>query len=102
MAEYIERRYLLNKVCERCYEDMPEEPCEPSECFVREIIKELLPAADVVKVCRCRDCKNGRELKHNDLFENGFVDGCIWCMKHSRISFTNDFCSYGERRDGIE
>ena len=49
MAEYIEREAFMKRFCERCNEEMSESPCEPSDCFAREVIKTF-PAADVVPV----------------------------------------------------
>ena len=50
-------------------------------------------APDVVKVVRCKDCKHWRE-------------NTLWCDMNSRDRETwhnwyeDDFCSYGERREG--
>lgn len=49
MAEYIERETLMKRFCERCNEEMSECPCEPSDCFAREVIKTI-QAADVEKM----------------------------------------------------
>ncbi len=47
-----------------------------------------LPAADVVEVVRCKDCK---------LWTGKDYDGC--CIKNALATrYANDFCSYGERR----
>ena len=68
---------------------------------------DSIPAADVVEVLRCRDCKywgdEAGKLQHSDgvLFarckvHNYLIDGrhTGWCPTE------NDFCSYGERKDG--
>ena len=52
-AEYIERYALIKRLCERCNEEMSESPCEPSDCFVREVIKTI-PSADVAPVRHAR------------------------------------------------
>ena len=70
---------------------------------------DSIPAADVAEVTRCRDCKYwGDEygkLQHSDgvLFarckvHNYLIDGrhTGWCPTE------NDFCSYGERKDGVD
>lgn len=49
MDEYINRESLIKRFCERCNEEMSESPCEPSDCFAREVIKTI-PAADVAPV----------------------------------------------------
>ena len=66
-----------------------------------------IPAADVVEVVRCRECKywgdEAGELQRSDglLFarckiHNYLLDGrhTGWCPTE------NDFCSYGERKEG--
>ena len=52
------------------------------ECAVAKIRK--LPAADVVEVVRCKDCKH---YKSSLCWENGIFEPC-----------DDDFCSKGERR----
>ena len=65
------------------------------------------PTVDAVEVLRCRDCKywgdEAGKLQHSDgvLFarckaHNYLIDGrhTGWCPTE------NDFCSYGERKDG--
>jgi hypothetical protein len=54
------------------------------ECISSEIA--ALPAADVVPVVRCKECKHL------------FYTMCAACgfLPHK----PNDFCSYGERKDG--
>lgn len=49
------------------------------------------PAADVVEVVRCKDCK-----QYNS---NGCADGFGWCEELNRGMTDEKFCSYGERRD---
>lgn len=49
-----------------------------------------VPAADVAEVVRCKDCKNFKILI-------GHVVGN--CVKHDRITYNNDFCSYVERKN---
>ena len=52
-----------------------------------------IPAADVVEVVRCRDCKY-----HEDTHVTGFEHCCLYdlTMRH------NDFCSYGKRDGGSD
>ena len=49
-----------------------------------------LPDADVFPVVRCKDCK------HYESCEGG-KDFCCW---HATGIVPDDFCSYGERKDG--
>ena len=53
-------------------------------------IKEQ-PAADVVKVVRCKDCKSSNHC--GEIVRCSHPYGLTICDG-------NDFCSYGERRDG--
>lgn len=85
MAEYIERESLMKRFCERCNEEMADSPCEPPDCFAREVIKTIT-AADAVPVVRCRECKY-----HNK-------PPCPMRLSF-RWTEDNDFCSYGEREE---
>ena len=77
------------------------------EEFVRFLKKQ--PTVDAVEVVRCRECKywgdEAGKLQHSDgvLFarckvHNYLIDGrhTGWCPTE------NDFCSYGERKDGVD
>lgn len=61
---------------------------------VYEILDDL-PAADVVPVVRCKDC---RKCIHDSLF------GQLWCNMTlvTRRVKPDDFCSYGKRKDGLK
>ena len=72
-------------------------------------IIDSFPAADVAEAVRCRDCKywddGDGKLPHSDgtLFarckaHNYLIDGrhTGWCPTE------NDFCSYGERKGGVD
>ena len=99
MAEYIERE-ALKETLERYY-------CAPHVHVVGSGISAGLemgikgclslldnaPAADVVEVVRCKDCKywdcyGGEESHKGDCLELE-LDTCI---------YEDDFCSYGEKR----
>ena len=100
MDEYIEREALIKQLCERCNEEMSESPCEPSDCFVREVIKTI-PAADVVPVRHARWVK---------IYENGEPKVeqhqvgvfCSKCMNMPKDRFTeSDYCpNCGAKMDG--
>lgn len=73
------------------------------ECFIEDTRKnfariiEELPAADVVEVVRCKDCKDfrpwGGQSKLGD---------CMVCVCDGENPFTmeeTDFCSDGDRKD---
>ena len=52
------------------------------------------PTVDAVEVVRCKDCGH----KHI----NHFAKECriVYCVLHGMSKHPDDFCSYGERRDG--
>ena len=93
--EYIERQTLLHKI-------RWASSAEEAVMSVRRI-----PAADVVEVVRCRECKywgdEAGELQRSDgvlcarcKIHNYLLDGrhTGWCPTE------NDFCSYVERKGG--
>ena len=95
--EYIERQTLLHKI-------RWASSAEEAVMSVRRI-----PAADVVEVVRCRECKywgdEAGELQRSDgvlcarcKIHNYLLDGrhTGWCPTE------NDFCSYGERKGGAD
>lgn len=62
-----------------------------------KIIAEVhyMPAADVAPVVRCKDCKYWQD--NNDGYPH---EECRW--GHGETPDANDFCSYGERKEGAE
>lgn len=52
------------------------------------------PTVDAVSVVRCEYCNKG----HPELGMNG----CVWCVRYSRDMNTDDFCSYGELKEGAD
>lgn len=64
-----------------------------ADCIASEIA--ALPAADVVPVVHCKDCKHydmGVCLK---IYSDGNVHSAAWQSRNP-----DDYCSYGERKDG--
>lgn len=63
------------------------------KAFVKvvEMVMDDCPAVDAVEVIRCKDCKH--------LTEDGFcwenINGCVGY----KVPASDDFCSYGERKD---
>ena len=114
MAEYIKRdeviaaldEFRLNETVSKYATVMQ---CRAARDAISRATKALdsLPAADVITVVRCRECKywgdEDGKLQDSDgvLFarckvHNYLIDGrhTGWCPTE------NDFCSYGERKDG--
>lgn len=77
MAEYIKRRDALNAIERSCWTEI-----------AYDLVEEL-PAADVVEVVRCKDCKHSTPCEE-----------IIRCLNPYGLTICdeNDFCSYGERR----
>lgn len=94
MAEYIKREAAI-KAMEKA--DCTLISSDADDCkadYLREII-ESVPAADVAPVVRCKDCIHydlGVCLK---IYSDGNAQKDSWQSRNP-----NDFCSYGERRDG--
>jgi len=112
MADYIDRQAALKALEEICYTlweiDIPS-PTVPEYIEHHEQVQSVLklaekwgrelrdmPAADVVEVVRCNDCKwyktnfswNGKEHKV-----------CV-IEPYEPVRKGDDFCSRGERKDG--
>lgn len=84
MAEYIPRSEAIAELRHRCY------PCGEGIEAINGI-----PAVDAVVVTRCKDCEHydmGVCLK---IYSDGNVHPEAWQSRKPE-----DFCSYGERKDG--
>lgn len=83
MAEYIEREAAEDAAGEAYLKGLN------PEWAVRDV-----PTADVVPVVRCKDCKYA--------YINSFsaASGVALCSSSAKVMQQDDFCSYGERRDG--
>lgn len=83
MAEYIEREAAEDAVGEAHLKGL-------------NPLWELrdVPAADVAPVVRCKDCKYA--------YINSFsaASGVLFCSSSMKAMQQDDFCSYGERKDG--
>jgi len=98
MAEYIEREAAVQQ-------------CKRHDDYTAWSIKdgiEAIPAADVVPVVRCKDCKSAEPYTRMD-GKTGFYCkhqkctlryGTNWGKALYAIKEADDFCSYGERREG--
>ena len=86
MAEYIERSAEIEGAKHAWAKGL-----EPSQYI------EALPAADVAPVVRCKGCVHWDD----DPDTYGADDGPKGkCMKSFETMCADDFCSYGERKDG--
>lgn len=67
-----------------------------NELFVKCWL-DRMPTIDAVPVVRCRDCIHwyGEEGVCLKIYSDGSVSPYAWQDRNA-----NDFCSYGERKDG--
>ena len=104
MAEYIEREAALQALCEAVHAKDGNTPCRNQlvSCLwtgtrTQEYADKILaiPAADVVPVVRCRDCKHNQGVRtwiDHDLTAD--------CMNGHGFPPLDWFCADGERKDG--
>lgn len=93
MAEYIDRETAIKAVEKADYTAIADDADSCKADYLREII-ESVPAADVVPVVRCKNCKYA--------YINSFsvASGVVFCSSSMKAMQQDDFCSYGERMDG--
>ena len=96
MAEYIEREEALNLISDIFFATDPngEEQCGVIKCS--KAIRNA-PAADVVEIVRCKDCKYF-DIEDGDAL--GTCMGKFICVSLGGEVYPepNHYCSYGERR----
>lgn len=97
MVEYVEKHKIINLLTALENEFQQFKPFKGFEHAMyrklceTEIAIGKLPAADVVPVVRCKDCKYRTEERR----------GLVRCRAFNYMPMCVDnFCSYGERRDG--
>ena len=84
LKEYIEREALMRNL-----KHFAPEQLTP---LVESLIQKQ-PAADVVEVVRCKDCKYWQDNNGGYPHEE-----CKW--SENETPDLDDFCSYGERKEG--
>ena len=89
----IDANELKKRMCFKCNDEYSDEPCEPGDCVFCNAINDA-QTIDAVEVVRCRDCK------HCDP-ENYHCDHPMGTAAPLRRK-PNDFCSYGERKEGAD
>ena len=85
MKGYIEREQYRSRLSE--LEEWCQDLRKPGLKQALEMFDET-PAADVVEVVRCKECKHE------------FGGSCVICGFQKRRP--DDFCSYGARKDGSD
>lgn len=86
MAEYIDRAAAVKSVLRMRRPENSVAQNRMLSIIQMDMLK--LPAADVVPVVRCKNCKHE------------FGGSCIICGFQKRKP--EDFCSYGERKEGAD
>ena len=89
----IDANELKKKMCFKCNDEYSDEPCEPIDCVFCNSINDA-QTIDAVPVVRCRECK------HCDP-ENHHCDHHMGTAAPLRRK-PDDFCSYGERKEGAD
>lgn len=84
-------------ICERysqhCFETNDNRGQDIADRIFDEITE--IPTADVVKVVRCKDCKYYKQNSYNPNEDMMCMCWCDWLPTDP-----DDFCSYGELKDG--
>lgn len=96
MPEYIEREALI-AFLEDNHDDKDWLVNQYNADWICSWI-ESQPAADVVAVVRCKDCKHWKKqdfMAGNDRYHLEYGG---FCPNGRFARYENDFCSYGERR----
>ena len=100
--EYVERKRAIVDACNSL-------ELYPSEYAELENALNRIPAADVMEVVRCRECKywgdESGKLPRSDgvLFARCKVHNYLLDGRHTGWCPTeNDFCSYGERKESAD
>ena len=102
MGEYIKREAAIayireqSEECQKAFEEFGGESGTYADAY-NDLAEDFhsIPAADVAPVVRCKDCKHydmGVCLK---IYSDGNVHSVAWQERKPE-----DFCSYGERKDG--
>lgn len=97
MDEYIERSAAVKAVLRERSPANSVAQNRKLSIIQRDLL--TMPAADVVVVTRCKDCRNHRELNRKDRLESGYAEGVLWCMNRSDGVWADGFCSDGEPKE---
>lgn len=97
MPEYIDIEVALKTAIKERKVAISEQDMLNTQRVFKTIYSDLaeflysLPRADVVEVVRCKDCKHSDFIKSCSKYE---------CRKGCEpLKYSNDFCSYGERKN---
>lgn len=96
MSDYIKREDALNECCRTCIVARKEAgllTCTV-KCFEYERINAI-PAADVVEVVRCKDCKYVEPTKGGD--KDKLPHFCT--IHREKFYDGEEYCSFGRRKE---
>ena len=101
MAEYIDRGIAIAKLTAL---EVTERNATMTSA---KRLLAYMPAADVAPVVRCKDCKHFKHYGKTSLLIDGKNIKAGWCYRRARYNeeyrmTPDDFCSYGERKDGTD
>ena len=71
----------------------------PVGVSVRRVIDKA-PTIDAVPVVRCRECKQFNTATAMTYYKDGVHIRLCGCERIGQLRRDDDFCSYGERREG--
>lgn len=93
MAECIDRKAFIQALAETECDILPADDLDgfTFDCVCKVV--DSMPSADVVPVVRCKNCKY---LVNATVNSNGF----LICHVNDMEIAPEDFCSYGERKEG--
>ena len=103
MDEYISRKAAIayireqSEECQKAFEELGGESGIYADAY-NDLAEDFysIPAADVAPVVRCKDCTHC--VRTTDIDGPGLFCS-IWGRQWNRVQL-DDFCSYGERKDG--
>ena len=87
--EFIEREAAINAIENDCLELVYYTKEDAIQCV------KATPAADVVEVARCRECKYSYK---DEIFGNRWCDSHLGCRKVK----DDGYCYLGERKEGAD
>lgn len=117
MSEYISRKAAIayireqSEECQKAFEELGGESGIYADAY-NDLAEDFysIPAADVVPVVRCKDCEHAERYERADGTagyycghpQNTFTYGERWDRVFKPAKEADDFCSYGERKDGAD
>ena len=94
--EYIEREAALRAIGYMSIEPSKEPDIIELTLLTAQKVLKKIPAADVVEVVRCKDCKHYSYEQSIHRYECNIFNGAYEFIGYP--TKPNDFCSYGERK----